>query len=125
MDKLFSQAFLKIKRTMGLPINTQLKVDAIRKQIFDQYQMGFAIKEFVRIPDNEIRTLLKIPCPVKKPEREIIGSLKLLRQTYSITEKNVCKKCPHYKECPFRKKTLENVGSKAGLEHLISFFYLL
>ena len=52
MDKLFSQAFQRIKLAIGLPIKLQPNIDAIRRQLFERYQMGFAIKELVRIPDN-------------------------------------------------------------------------
>ena len=67
--------------------------------------MGFTVKELVGIPDNEIRTMLKIPCPVATPDLYLIQPLKALRSAYSITESAVCRKCPHSGKCPLSMRS--------------------
>jgi len=61
-------------------------------------------KDLIRLPEKDVRTMLKIPCPSSQLNGSDIEIFKRLRLTYSIDEKKICEKCPRSQQCPFKDK---------------------
>lgn len=72
------------------------------------------------LPASDVKTLLKIPCPVSKPLEEDVHVFKNLRRTFEVKEETACEKCHLSKKCkdafqPPREKT------KSPVDYLVYF----
>ena len=68
MDKLFIQVFGRVKTQLALPEGA-LSLQHIFTAVHQIHGMGFQVRYLTRIPDHEIRTMLKMPCPISQPRK--------------------------------------------------------
>jgi len=114
MKQLFTKALKKLVEQSQL---TNTNRTELGKQIVTAFEHDITFTKLCRLPDNEVKNMLKIPCPLVqevKPERnnDQILVFKRLRHYYNVTEEAVCFKCPRANQCPFRNTKYRDVNIK-------------
>lgn len=135
MKKLFNTAFSRILRHFDVA-DTALPPSEpqVRDIVTKIYKHDIPFSKLSRLPASEVKTMLKIPCPLapglgKEEVAESTAVFKRLRHNFTVEEESVCFKCS--RQCPVRRtpfKQLEvklQTNNKSALHDLLLFLFAL
>lgn len=64
MKSLLIRSITRLASEISLPLDKKLTIEEVEKVIQKEYGGSIKWKDLVRVPDTELRTMLKVPCPV-------------------------------------------------------------
>jgi hypothetical protein len=127
------QAMLRRALEAVLQKHLAMKMDVgvLSKNIASTWKFDITYSKLTRLPLSELKTALKVPCPVIEngKEGQQIAAFKRLRERMTVEESAVCLKCT--RKCPFRNVSFKEMAvapettNKAALHDLLSFLIAL